>query len=103
MGTDSPFSTRNLNSTALDAAAKRKYLGQPAKRLVEIQSIAQAECSNTPAYSFDCTLWVSKGILRETGFRFVATTGPEEEVKTIEVSSESRYFGKWRPQASMPR
>ena len=97
MGAENPHLTTNLNATALDEAAKRKYLGKPIKVLLENTTSSNSECLKNDAYVFDCTFWVTKGILRETGFRVTATSGPEDEVKTIAVGSVSRYFRSWRP------
>jgi hypothetical protein len=103
LGAASPFSKETLHPGALDSAAKRKFLGQPLKKLVEIRPSESTNCASTPAFAFDCTFWISRGPIRETGFRVVATAGPKDEVKTIQVLSESRYFGTWRPQVSIPQ
>jgi hypothetical protein len=96
MGAESPFSKTNLNAKALDLAAKKKYLGQPIGILIEIKTRASIQCADNVAYVFDCTYWISRGVVRETGFRVVATAGPRDEIKTIQVAPESRYFGRWR-------
>ena len=97
MGAENPHLTTNLNATALDAAAKRKYLGKPTKSLLDNTNSSPSECLKNEAFVFDCTFWVTKGLVRETGFRVTATSGPEDEVKTIEVVPISRYFRSWRP------
>jgi hypothetical protein len=72
-----------LEPSAIEAAARLRFIGRPIGELRELQQdkTIATQCRQPSSNNFDCDFWLEIGLARNSGFRVQATAGPEQSTE----------------------
>ena len=85
----------DMTPASMQAAAARKFRGQPLASFVPPGNAREGDCLRVDARQLACVYWLEAGPLRKEGRLIKFFADQKGVIERVEVASVQQWFGRW--------